>query len=336
MASPKIVTPKMTYTCYGCGAEQEQGRFYKSSSIFYKGVGRLPVCKDCLRIMYDTVYEEYKNSHNMDNAYPLAWKRICMGLNIYFNQEIWDACYQKVLTDGKEINTANLASAYMIVVNRGNVGRDYSTTLKEESDAKQLELQKELQANKVDITIDMINFWGEGFQDDDYRFLQRQYDEWVTRHECDTKAQEEIFKTLCFLQLERQKARREGRSTKDLDKAFNDYLSTAKLQPKQNASEALSKSQTFGTLINKWENERPIPEIDDEFKDVDRIGRYIDVFFKGHLAKMMGIKNGYSDAYLNYMKKYTVTKPEYDEDEESDVIFDAIFGGQGGETHDEN
>ena len=51
---------------------------------------------------------------------------------------------------------------------------------------------------------------------------------------------------------------------------------------------------------------------------------------------MMGIKNGYSDAYLNYMKKYTVTKPEYDEDEESDIIFDAIFGGQGGEPHDEN
>ena len=45
----------------------------------------------------------------------------------------------------------------------------------------------------------------------------------------------------------------------------------------------------FGTLIDKWENTRPIPEIDEELKDVDNIGVYLDVFFKGHLAKMMGM-----------------------------------------------
>ena len=50
---------------------------------------------------------------------------------------------------------------------------------------------------------------------------------------------------------------------------------------------------TFGQLIDKWEQEKPIPEPDEEFKDVDKIGLYIDVFFKGHLSKMMGLKNAF-------------------------------------------
>jgi hypothetical protein len=41
---------------------------------------------------------------------------------------------------------------------------------------------------------------------------------------------------------------------------------------------------------------------------------------------MMGIKNGLSNLYSKFMKKYTVEKPEYDVDEDSEVLFDAIFG----------
>ena len=83
---------------------------------------------------------------------------------------------------------------------------------------------------------------------------------------------------------------------------------------------------TFGQLIDKWEQEKPIPEPEEEFKDVDKIGLYIDVFFKGHLSKMMGLKNAFSALYERYIAKYTVKKPEYDEDVDSEVLFDKIFG----------
>ena len=88
----------------------------------------------------------------------------------------------------------------------------------------------------------------------------------------------------------------------------------------------MSDAQTLGTLIQKWENEKPLPDIDPELQDVDRIGLYIDVFFKGHLAKMMGLKNGLSNLYNKFMKKYTVEKPEYKDDENNEALFDAIFG----------
>ena len=89
----------------------------------------------------------------------------------------------------------------------------------------------------------------------------------------------------------------------------------------------MSDAQTFGTLIDKWENTRPLPEIDERLKDVDKIGLYLDVFFRGHLSKMMGLKNATSNLYTKFMKKYTVNKPEYSDDSNSEVLFDTIFGG---------
>jgi hypothetical protein len=155
--------------------------------------------------------------------------------------------------------------------------------------------------------------------------LQEQYDDWTTRHECKTKAQEEVFKRICFKQLEILKATRNGENTKDLDYTYQQLLDTANLKPKQTNMDALAEDRTFGQLIRIWENEKPIPEPDEEFRDVDGIGRYISVFFLGHLAKMVGIKNKFSRMYEEEMGKYTVTKPEYEEDTEA--LFDAIFGG---------
>ena len=90
--------------------------------------------------------------------------------------------------------------------------------------------------------------------------------------------------------------------------------------------DTMSEAQTFGTLIAKWETERPLPEIDPELEDVDKIGRYIDVFYRGHMAKVLGLKNGLSHIYQKFIEKFTVKRPEYDSDEDSEALFDAIFG----------
>ena len=95
---------------------------------------------------------------------------------------------------------------------------------------------------------------------------------------------------------------------------------------KQNNIDALSEAQTFGTLIQKYEEERPLPKIDPALEDTDNIGLLIDVFFRGHTSKMAGLKNRFSNIYEKVMKKYTVSMPEYDEDTDSEIIFDKIFG----------
>ena len=113
-------------------------------------------------------------------------------------------------------------------------------------------------------------------------------------------------------------------------KTFQDLLGSANLKPAQNNDNTLSDTNTFGTLIKKWEDEKPIPEPDAEWRDVDGIIRYISIYFLGHLCKMMHIKNSYSKMYEEEMAKYKVEKPEYEDDDEA--LFDSVFGDNANDT----
>ena len=62
----------------------------------------------------------------------------------------------------------------------------------------------------------------------------------------------------------------------------------------------------------------------------------MDIFYRGHLSKMMGLKNGLSNLYTKFMKKYTVNKPEYNDEENSEVLFDAIFGNASLDSNEDN
>lgn len=341
----KEVDPASALKCIYCGIEKTadaseknmKNDFYQSRSKLHFGYDKfIPICKSCL----DTLYKEYlkkytqeieesENKTTLEEYYieKKAVKRLCMINDIYYSDNLFEAAL-------KHSSNNTMFSSYMKVANLSQYQKKtYENTLKEEQEALDAEHENVIlyddAKNFKKITKKTIKFFGEGLKEEsDYEFLQEQYDDWVARHECKTKAQEEVFKQICFTQLELLKAIRAKQDTKDLTATFQKLLETAKLQPKQNHSDTMSDTQTFGTLIDKWENTRPIPEIDEELKDVDNIVLYIDTFFRGHLAKMMGLKNGFSNLYERFMKKYTVTKPEYNGDDNSEVIFDTIFGDQ--------
>ena len=168
--------------------------------------------------------------------------------------------------------------------------------------------------------------FGTDFSNEDLMFLENEYQDWVSRYACDTKAQETIFERLAFKKWEINKATKAGASTKDLDKTYQELLASINILPRQNSGNALSDSLTFGQLIEKWEEEKPIPEPAPEFKDVDGIGKYIRVWFKGHLARALGFDNGYSKEYDEYIEQYKVKKPEIEEEGRSDAIYSALFG----------
>lgn len=317
-------TTKNKCTCFYCGKEYVDTNYYKSNSIFYSNIGKMPYCKQCIEKFYQYFYEKYTNEGCLTPE-KKAVKRLCMIFDIYYKEDAYNAAVNNAKK--REMNISPMG-AYMKMIQLSQYkGKSYDTTIfdEEKEDFVANVPAGVLSGRNVDEKT--IQFFGAGFTDEDYKFLKEQYDDWVARHECKTKAQEEIFKRICFKQLEILKATRRGDDTKHLDATFRDLLDTAKLQPKQNAGDTTADNQTFGTLIDKWENTRPLPEIDEELKDVDKIALYINIFFKGHLAKMMGLKNGLSNLYNKFMKKYTVEKPEYNNDENSDALFDAVFGG---------
>lgn len=323
-----VASPEIVY-CLSCGNECKADELYCSKSELYKFKKKIPYCRDCLNKIYEYYSDKYKNL-GYKNPERKAIERICMALDVYYS----DATYESALNIKRTtMPDTSIVALYFKQVHLTQYGarKDYDSTINERymqnSNDDLAVFSKSEQSVRYDNEIEEASkFFGSGFSDDDYMFLKEQYEDWTTRHECETKSQEEIFKRICFKQLEILKATRLGLDTKDLDATFQKLLETAKLQPKQNSSESNSNAQTFGMLIDKWENTRPIPEIDEELRDVDKIGLYLDTFFKGHLARMMNLKNGASDLYTKTMNKYTVKKPEYKDDEDNEALFDAIFG----------
>ena len=328
----EIISNTPTLRCYRCNKEYDVEDYYTSDSELHISVGRIPYCKDCLDELYQYYLKKYE-----DLKYPSpdrkAIERLCMTLDLYYNDKIFDSAVKELET---RLGVTLIAAYFKQVKLYQYRKKNYDTTINEKyqlmkesknSDAV-MSIYTEQDRNITEEIKNATLLFGSGFDDEDYVFLYEQYSDWVARHECKTKAQEEVFKQICFTQLELLKATRRGEDTKDLNTTFLKQLEAAKLQPKQSSGDTTAETQTFGTLIDKWENTRPIPEIDEDLKDVDKIGKYINVFFKGHLSKMMGIKNSFCKAYDDFMKKYSVEKPEYEtEDYDSEALFDAIFGG---------
>lgn len=324
-------------SCMCCNKSYSSNEFYNSDSDLHKAIGRIPYCRSCLDNFYNDYLKKYEELQYSEPQRK-SIERICMILNLYYSDKIFELADRDFK---KNDGITTLFALYLKHVKLYQYrNKNYDTTIHERyKDSKDETISMSMYSKKdADVDNDIqeaIDLFGQGFSNEDYMYLIEQYRDWTMRHECKTKAQEEIFKQICFVQLDILKATRSKMDTKDLLATFQKLLDTAKLQPKQNSGDATSDNQTFGTLIDRWENTRPLPEIDEELKDVDKIGLYVDVFFKGHLSKMMGIKNGLSNSYSNFMKKYTVDKPEYADDESSEALFDAIFGDQSFNSSDE-
>ena len=307
---------KFKCSCCGKGFSSQNSNFQKTNDVLFQANdGYLPWCKECTDAYVTQM------TALMSNNEELAIKDFCQRSGWVYELNPLKA--SREIYSGHRDRTR--ISHYGGRRNLNCDGRKtYIDSLKfnYENNNNVIATIEDIK-NSKSTKVETIKFFGMGFSDEDYMYLEDEYLDWTTRHECNTKAQEEVFKQICYAQLDILKAKRAGDSTKDLTKTLQDLLATANLQPKQTKENTLAEQNTFGTLIRKWENERPIPEPDEEWKDVDGIARYITVYFLGHLCKMMGIKNSYARMYEEEMNKYKVDKPEYEDDD--DALFDSVF-----------
>lgn len=307
--------------CPHCGEWKSAKTFY-SSNTTVDGIEHYG-CKEC--ILNECTDLDPKGKIRTDNKQKTI--NMFRKLDWYFDEPVYDAQVQNVAEGTNERTRTSATQQFITVIrslpnwkgltfsNSKLVDADSDTGVSETAKIT----QKTLKAAK--------KRFGNSYSDEDLMFLENEYQDWITRYECNTKAQETIFERLAFKKWEINKATRANQSTKDLDKTYTDLLSSINILPRQNANNGISDSLTFGQLIEKWESSRPIPEADPEFKDVNHIGKYIKIWFKGALARSLGIDNGYSQEYDDYIKQYSVTKSENTEDDTSDDIYKSIFGG---------
>ena len=331
---------KRKYYCCMCGNDypRQKGNFPSGGkSLLWRGNnGYLPFCRSCTDILMQTMVSFY------DGNEEHALRHLC---------SIFDWCYNdtaSAMTLASEAHTTNsrigLYPSKMAMRPSAMHGETFLDTIREEveqhnsfTDLSLVAPEEDIDENDFTVTREMIRTWGKGFTPDQYQFLEEEYQEWITKNVCKTKSQEELFRNIALAQLDVRIARQNGGKVTESLKALQDLMNSANILPKQNSDNILADTQTFGTLLKKFEETEPIPEPDERWKDVDGIRRYMNTWFRGGLAKALKINNENAALYdeaVEEMQRYTVEPVTVSSDEGSNDA--SIFDQNGNEGGDEN
>jgi len=358
----KADPPGTVYRCTCCGNpyDTQRNNFPVSYSQLFAGWGGyFPVCKKCMKQYYEWLLED---TFQGDEA--SAMRRVAQLCDWYFSGDLLsqamsvaaDAPYSLVNAYTMRMGIPYVRKrgvSYVDTILQERAAEQHAAeedaaqtahAVEQAVAAKEKELTEQYEAlideikrngrmglvgdapevTMEDIDPETVRFFGGGFTPEEYFYLEDQYNDWMKGYPCDSKAQEEIFKNISLAQLNVLRAQHspDGDTTKAI-KAFNDQLTMANIAPNQQKN-VLNDSDTFGTLIERWENEKPIPKPDPEWEDVDGIKKYISTWFFGHLCKMFKVKNDWASQYEDEIAPYTAHPVEYEGD------FDISEGGSDG------
>lgn len=321
--------------CSKCGADysRQKGYFPVSYAILHKGVGHTHVCKKCIDELYNGYLSQCNNT-------PDAVRQVCRKLDLYWSENVYRQVERKA-------TTRSMMTQYIAKINTVTyAGKSYDDTLSEEGTlwnfGKNTETVPEVTDEPIvindiseeDITIseDVMAFWGPGYEPSKYIELEKRRSYWMSRLPSDIDfdiGTEAIIRQICSLELDINRDRQAGRSIDKNVNTLNTLLGSACLKPTQKKNEDADAALTntpLGVWLYRYENKRPLPEIDDNLKDVNGTKKYIFTWM-GHLCKMLGIKNGYTKLYEDEINRLRVEKPEYDEEDDETLLNDFFTGG---------
>lgn len=317
--------------CRRCGTSYPKlkGYFPVSYCALYKGAGYMPYCKKCVDDMYASFLEECKDE-------KLATRQMCRKLDLYWSEELYDVT--RVTSTARTMLTG-----YLIKLSIAKyAGKSYDDTLKEEDTLWTFGKQPEQAVEQIEEVIeeketpmpsdDVVAFWGPGYSAEDYFELEQRKNYWLEHLPTGvevTVGLEALLRQICSLEIDINRSRAAGVSVDKLQTTLNTLLGSAMLKPVQgnDSVDTQLEKTPFGVWIKKWENERPVPEPDPEMKDVDGLIKYLNIWFTGHLSKMLGLKNAHSKLYEDAIAQLRVDNPEFGDDEDDDDLLYDVFGG---------
>lgn len=314
--------------CCMCGVQhgRRKGNFPVSYAQQHKGIGYIPVCKPCIDKMYNKYLAQCNNSKD-------AVRQVCRKLDLYWNEKLFEQV-------SKKNTTHTMMTSYIAKLSTVSyAGKCYDDTLSDEgvlwnfSDAPANSIVQPRYDNpdaEYEATDEVIARWGTGLSPNSYQELEQRRTYWINNLEkegvveegCIDIATEALVRQVCNLEVAINSDRAAGRQISQNVNALNSVLGSMNLKPTQKKDDVDSNAANtpLGVWLYKFEHKRPLPEIDEDLKDVNGLRRYVSVWVRGHLAKMMGIENSYSKMYEDELAKFRVEKPELADEDEEDLL----------------
>lgn len=331
---------RMCGTAYG----KLSGYFYKSLAQLYKGTGYLSICKGCLDYLYDGYLAQCNSPRD-------AARQVCRKLDLYWDESV----YNRIEKDN---NSRTIMSGYVTRINTyKNAGKSYDDTLEKENalwnfaeqrkamieeiqerEAAEFERLNEPKEEVEPVDDQVKADWGPSYTDDMYRELERRKQYWVDKLSSEnvdlsTIGAQTVLRQIVQTEIDINKGRAAGDNVDKKVALLQSLLSDAMLKPSQSKDDGSSDldKTPLGVWAWRYEHKRPLPEIDEEFKDVNGIRKYITIWLKGHLAKMVGLRNSYSQMYEDEIKRLSVEKIDY-EDDTDDAFLADLFSEDGDDS----
>lgn len=262
--------------CSCCGEEKSAVRdYYSSSSDLYKDVGVFPYCKKCVEELYNRLILKYENDKK------LAAKRLFIMLDIFYDEDLYNSC----LIKGKR-----WLGEYMKIKANAKY-KDKSSLDNINSDEPIEEKIPKKEKKKSLITEEMIDEWGEGYDEKEYLKLEKKYKKYNKNYPSKTLQQQQIIKAICELEVEKEKCRRSGLYSDydKLHKQISAKMAELDVIPSKQKKYGEDKNMVYGNFIKIIEEEDPIPKPLPEFEDLDKFEYMLNRYFIKPFKKVFGL-----------------------------------------------
>lgn len=281
------------------------------TSKFYHKVG---ICQSCTEKMFDKIYNKTKD---LTETYVI----MCQKLDIVCMKEVIDMVvgfveegrYEKP-SMGYYLQKFTLYSTTNLAIPEdektfeySNIGgipfkkirisaplvSIYNDTIAYGDDNNDTGLDK-LKKNKKEVNR-LKDKWGNNTPVEDLFVLEKYWDQWYDTSDGipDGKTGETMIDQLCYMQLQIDKAKAEGNNISKMAGDFRKFLKECGVTGKKKNKE---NKLDFGTMILEWEKKEAIPEIDEEFRDIDNMDK-ITTAFIGAMSRTLGKPNSYTEKF---------------------------------------
>lgn len=270
--------------------------FYSATNLELFRNGKMPICKHCLK---EYVYVDGEININ-------KLKKVLMICDYpFFQIEFKSAIEDKKETLGTYFKNIQLNHKYA-TWSAGD--RENLSNLSVSGDT--------LVEVDFQVTAEIVKFWGSGYTTDEYMFLQEYYHDLIRIYDHSLPTQINNYKNMAKTQLQANKCL----SSNDIGgydksiKILSMLSGDSNIKPVQESSSDRVQKGGYDAFIKHIEDDEPIFDWEKDLGHKDVIKNLLNIFFFGHLAKVLNIQNPFADEYDEEMKSYTVGLHEVEEE----------------------
>jgi hypothetical protein len=272
--------------CRKCTKTKPSKEFFIATDLYLDSNGFFSVCKECCTEIYKLMFQSEGNVAR-------AILRCCRMFNVIFDETAVMATESHLKTvEGSNDKAFGIYKTKLSSISkRGFKDKIISTDLTFSEPTKMLPPSDPLKETDKNAE-ELIQFWGESLNHDDYAWLEVEYAKWSRDYSIKNSGEINLLKLIILKLFAIRQAMKEQKPVNKLEEEFQNLLKTSALSPAQtNAATQGKLGDSYGMLIKMIEEETPAEhyqnyKLFDDFFDLkkylrDFVSRPITNFFNG-------------------------------------------------------